>query len=164
MGRARQPPRLRGFPNHVGKRQHAPAARWWRSGTAGPTICGPTFVLSRRVDDLAVAVGTARRAGDVRELRVTAARATGQQRARCLPLRTADTRVAPRHLPLRDGHFNPPGSWPAFAGVRVLLDDLPARGAGEVPVRRARSYRASPANPPGARRWHAQLPPDSSRS
>lgn len=74
----------------------------------------------RRVRDLAVVVGTAARARDVGLLRVTAARAVDQHRARRLPLGTAGPGVAPRHLPLRDGHFNPPGSPPRGRGRSLI--------------------------------------------
>src|SRR5699024_2948294 len=75
---------------------------------------------SARVGDLAVVVGTAGGARGVGQLRVTAARAGGQHRALRLPLGTTDPGVAPRHLPLRDGHFNPPGSPPRGRGRSIV--------------------------------------------
>ena len=92
------------------------------AGTArgpGNPLTGTT--RSRRVDDLAVVVGTACRARGVGQLGVTAARAGDQHRARRLPLGTALAGVAPRHLPLRDGHFNPPGSPPRSREVAYLV-------------------------------------------
>src|SRR5699024_5544230 len=108
-----------------------PQARGLAVRAAG-TARGPGNPLtgtkrSRRVDDLAVVVGTACRARGVGQLGVTAARAGDQHRARRLPLGTALAGVAPRHLPLRDGHFNPPGSPPRGRGRS--LDWSPPRQA-----------------------------------
>ncbi len=101
------------------------------SGSTGSGSCPkPGTSGLGRVGDLAVVVGAAGRARDVGLLRVTAARAVDQHRARRLPLGTAGPGVAPRHLPLRDGHFNPPGSPPRSREVAYLV--TPRAVAGRV--------------------------------
>src|SRR5690606_17004390 len=71
--------------------------------------CGRKSVCSvRRGVDLTAVVGAARRARRVRTLGRATLRAAHERDRGGLPLGPAGARVAPRHLPLRDGHVNPP--------------------------------------------------------